>query len=128
MLPINPITSYMRPNAYVSAEWTRYFASQIPIYASPNPSTGIIPPTGSYQGGYNCNDNINFNRLINCVDPDGWKGVLMGNLAQIDAKSSWSFFAGQDGVGGAQAWDWSWTAGNSRTWYLAVAAAFGGAG
>jgi endo-1,3(4)-beta-glucanase len=46
----------------------------------------------------------------------GWKGILFGNLAIIDAKSSWNFFARGD-------FDWSWLDGGaSRTWYLAMAA------
>ncbi|KAM3075487.1 endo-1,3-beta glucanase [Clarireedia jacksonii] len=51
----------------------------------------------------------------------GWKGILFGNLAIIDAKSSWNFFARGD-------FDWSWLDGGaSRTWYLAMAAGLGGA-
>jgi len=46
----------------------------------------------------------------------GWKGILYANLALIDAKSSWDFFA-QAGFDG------SWIDGGaSRTWYLAFAA------
>ncbi|PQE12215.1 glycosyl hydrolase family 81 protein [Rutstroemia sp. NJR-2017a BVV2] len=51
----------------------------------------------------------------------GWKGILFGNLAIIDARSSWNFFARGD-------FDWSWLDGGaSRTWYLAMAAGLGGA-
>lgn len=46
----------------------------------------------------------------------GWKGVLYGNLAQINAKASWGFFSQNN-------FDYSWIDGGaSRTWYLAMAA------
>ena len=50
----------------------------------------------------------------------GWKGVLYGNLACIDPKRSWDFFAQEDFKG-----EWL-DQGASRTWYLAFAAAVGG--
>ncbi|TVY48463.1 putative endo-1,3(4)-beta-glucanase [Lachnellula occidentalis] len=47
----------------------------------------------------------------------GWKGVLFANLAIVDAKTSWEFFAGAS-------FDASWLDGGaSRTWYMALAAA-----
>ncbi|CAF9927650.1 hypothetical protein IMSHALPRED_007264 [Imshaugia aleurites] len=50
----------------------------------------------------------------------GWKGVLYGNLACIDPRQSWDFFAQQN-------FDGLWLDGGaSRTWYLAFAAAIGG--
>ncbi|QDS71549.1 hypothetical protein FKW77_005506 [Venturia effusa] len=59
------------------------------------------------------------NNRVNAVT-DGWRGVLMANLAFIDPKTSWRFFADRNFNpahldGGA-----------SRTWYLALAAALGG--
>jgi endo-1,3(4)-beta-glucanase len=46
----------------------------------------------------------------------GWKGVLYANLALIDPKSSWDFFAQPN-------FDYSWIDGGAtRTWYLAFAA------
>ena len=46
----------------------------------------------------------------------GWKGVLFANLALIDPKASWEFFAQQD-------FNYTWIDGGaSRTWYLAHAA------
>lgn len=51
----------------------------------------------------------------------GWKGILYGNLACIDPRAAWQFFS-QEGFDG------SWVDGGaSRTWYLAFAAALGGA-
>ncbi|KAL6717521.1 endo-1,3-beta glucanase [Lecanora helva] len=51
----------------------------------------------------------------------GWKGILYGNLACIDPRTSWQFFSQQN-------FDGSWIDGGaSRTWYLAFAAALGGA-
>lgn len=51
---------------------------------------------------------------------DGWRGILMANLALIDQKTSWDFFADVNfdptHLGG----------GASRTWYLAFAAGLGG--
>ncbi|KAF2021039.1 glycoside hydrolase family 81 protein [Aaosphaeria arxii CBS 175.79] len=56
--------------------------------------------------------------------PGGWRGVLMANLALVDARASWSFFA--EGVDGA--WEAGWIDGGaSRVWYLAFAAGLGGA-
>ncbi|KAJ5788598.1 hypothetical protein N7457_003588 [Penicillium paradoxum] len=52
---------------------------------------------------------------------DGWKGVLYANLALIDPKSSWEFFAQPN-------FNYSWIDGGAtRTWYLAFAAGLGGA-
>lgn len=46
----------------------------------------------------------------------GWKGVLYANLALIDPKASWDFFAQPN-------FDYSSIDGGaSRTWYLAFAA------
>ncbi|KAJ5084702.1 hypothetical protein NUU61_009281 [Penicillium alfredii] len=51
----------------------------------------------------------------------GWKGVLYANLALINPKASWEFFASPH-------FDYSWIDGGaSRTWYLAFAAGLGGA-
>lgn len=50
----------------------------------------------------------------------GWRGVLYGNLACVDPRRAWDFFARGDFEGG-------WLDGGaSRTWYLAFAAAVGG--
>lgn len=50
----------------------------------------------------------------------GWKGVLFANLALVNPKASWNFFAQHH-------FDYSWIDGGaSRTWYLAYAAALGG--
>jgi endo-1,3(4)-beta-glucanase len=51
----------------------------------------------------------------------GWRGILYANLALIDAKSAWKFFS--DVNFDATHLD----GGASRTWYLAFAAALGGA-
>jgi endo-1,3(4)-beta-glucanase len=46
----------------------------------------------------------------------GWRGVLYANLALIDPKASWKFFAQPN-------FDYSWIDGGAtRTWYLAFAA------
>jgi endo-1,3(4)-beta-glucanase len=51
----------------------------------------------------------------------GWKGILYANLALVDPKTAWTFFA-QPG------WQDTWLDGGaSRSWYLAMAAALGGA-
>lgn len=50
----------------------------------------------------------------------GWRGVLYGNLACVDPKRSWEFFA-------QERFDGAWLDGGaSRTWYLAFVAAVGG--
>lgn len=59
------------------------------------------------------------NGRVDAID-NGWRGIIMANLALIDAKSAWEFFSNPsfdptllDG-------------GASRTWYLAFSAALGG--
>ncbi|KAK9466028.1 endo-1,3(4)-beta-glucanase [Lipomyces arxii] len=52
---------------------------------------------------------------------DGWKGILFGNLALFDPRSSFEFFADKR-------FQNKWLDGGaSRTWYLAYAAGVGGA-
>lgn len=54
----------------------------------------------------------------------GWRGVLYANLALIDPKASWDFFAQPN-------FNYSWIDGGAtRTWYLAFAAgeSLGGVG
>ena len=54
----------------------------------------------------------------------GWRGILMANLALVDAKASFEFF--KNGVNGE--WDDAWIDGGaSRAWYLVFAAGLGGA-
>ncbi|CAG7941982.1 unnamed protein product [Penicillium nalgiovense] len=51
----------------------------------------------------------------------GWRGVLYANLALIDPKAAWEFFAQPN-------FDYNWIDGGaSRTWYLAFVAGLGGA-
>ncbi|KAL8863285.1 MAG: hypothetical protein Q9178_000660 [Gyalolechia marmorata] len=92
MLPLLPYSSLTRPSAFISQEWSLLF----------DPSNPSAPdPASSVQGG--------------------WKGILYANLALLDPRKSWEFFA-QDGF------DMSWIDGGaSRTWYLAWAAGLGGA-
>lgn len=46
----------------------------------------------------------------------GWRGVLYANLALIDPKAAWEFFAQPN-------FDYNWIDGGaSRTWYLAFVA------
>lgn len=50
----------------------------------------------------------------------GWRGILYANLAIVDSKASWRFFADPK-------FDNAWLdSGASRTWYLAWAAGLGG--
>ena len=85
MIPITPMSSYMRNKKFVQEEWDLKIAPII--------------------------DRI----------PDGWKGLLMLNLAIIDPRRAWSWFAGND---------WRLELmdnGMSRTWSLAYIAGVGGA-
>jgi endo-1,3(4)-beta-glucanase len=126
MLPISPITPYIRPSSFVAREWETYFASSIPLYAEPDVHTNIIPAIGGYPGGWDCNSRKGTGRLINCVAP-AWKSLLMGNLAELDPKLSWQYFSNEGGKHGEGGFDWNSLSGSgSRTWYLAYAAAFGG--
>ncbi len=87
MLPILPYSSLTRPAAFVTQEWSRIFDPSNP--AARNPASKV-------QGG--------------------WKGILYANLALIDPRQSWEFFARED-------FDPGWIDGGaSRTWYLAWAA------
>ncbi|KAI9757501.1 MAG: hypothetical protein M1835_000650 [Candelina submexicana] len=52
---------------------------------------------------------------IDAVD-DGWKGILYANLAIVDPRSAWRFFAGEG-------WEERWLDGGAcRAWYLAFVA------
>jgi endo-1,3(4)-beta-glucanase len=52
----------------------------------------------------------------------GWRGVVHGNLAMVDARTSWAFF--RDGVD--MFWDDGWIDGGAtRAWYLVWAAGMG---
>ncbi|ODV76730.1 glycoside hydrolase family 81 protein [Suhomyces tanzawaensis NRRL Y-17324] len=85
MLPITPISSYIRTEQFVKEEWQQKLA-------------GII-------------DQI----------PDGWKGILMLNLALYDPKKAWDWFSRND-------WDDRLIDnGMSRTWSLAFISGIGGA-
>jgi endo-1,3(4)-beta-glucanase len=126
MLPISPITPYIRSSSFVAREWSTYFQSNIPLQAEPDPATGIIPAVGGFDGGHNCTARRGTGRLINCVNI-GWKAVLIGNLAQIDPQLSWQYFVDDGGMHGDAGFNWrTLTGSGSRTWYLAYAAAFGG--
>lgn len=51
----------------------------------------------------------------------GWKGILFGNLAIINPRAAYNFFA-------QESFDWGWLDGGaSLTWYLAYTAGLGGA-
>ena len=85
MIPINPISAYIRTTTFVSEEWATYFA----------------------------------NMDVDDIQ-DGWRGILMANLAIVDPVSSWSFF--NDGNFDFASLD----GGASLTWYLSYAAGLGG--
>jgi endo-1,3(4)-beta-glucanase len=60
------------------------------------------------------------NGRADAVDPS-WRALLYANLAFVDPKTAWTFFA-------QPAFNTAWLdSGASRSWYLAIAAAFGGA-
>ncbi|CAH2355446.1 endo-1,3(4)-beta-glucanase 2 [[Candida] railenensis] len=85
MLPITPISSYIRGPKFVKEEWDQILAPII--------------------------DRI----------PDGWKGILLLNLALTDPKKAWKWFSRND-------WNESQIDnGMSRTWSLAFIAGIGGA-
>ncbi|KLU92148.1 endo-1,3(4)-beta-glucanase 1 [Magnaporthiopsis poae ATCC 64411] len=52
--------------------------------------------------------------------PGGWRGILIGNLAHIDAKRAFGFFS-SNGFDASHL-----DGGASRTWYMAYSAALGG--
>lgn len=85
MLPITPISSYIRQEQFVREEWDQKLA-----------------------------------KIIDRI-PDGWKGILMLNLALFNPKKAWNWFARND-------WDDRLIDnGMSRTWSLAYIAGIGGA-
>lgn len=84
MLPITPVSSYIRGPTFVKEEWDAKLA-----------------------------------RIIDQI-PDGWKGILMLNVALFDPKKAWLWFARSD-------WDDRLIDnGMSRTWSLAYIAGIGG--
>jgi endo-1,3(4)-beta-glucanase len=86
MIPINPISAYIRQPTYVQEEWDTYFANRNP-----------------YD-----------------ID-NGWRGIVMADLAIIDPTTSWNFFNNAT-------FDYTTLDGGaSLTWYLAYAAGLAGA-
>ncbi|KAF2243824.1 glycoside hydrolase family 81 protein [Trematosphaeria pertusa] len=96
MHPISPATAYLRPRAFVRAEWDRHFSSS---------NSALVDASLPDDSG-------------------GWRGILYANLALADAKASYSFF--RNGVAGVWDERWVDGGGASRTWYLAWAGAFVG--
>jgi endo-1,3(4)-beta-glucanase len=85
MIPINPISAYIRTSTFVQEEWNTYFANRDPY----------------------------------SID-DGWRGILMADLAIIDPITSWKFFNNAS-------FDYATLDGGaSLTWYLTYAAGLGG--
>jgi endo-1,3(4)-beta-glucanase len=85
MIPVNPISAYIRTSEFVKEEWSTYFA----------------------------------NRAVSDID-DGWRGIVMADLAIIDPVTSWNFFADPNFNNATL------DGGASLTWYLAYAAGLGG--
>ncbi|KAG7844712.1 hypothetical protein KL941_003452 [Ogataea angusta] len=84
MLPITPVSSYIRDPQFVQEEWNEQLGS-----------------------------------VVGRLD-DGWKGILMLNMALFDPKSSYEFFA-------AQSFQYKWLDnGMSRLWAVAFSAGIGG--
>jgi len=84
MLPITPISSYIRNEKFVREEWDQKLES-----------------------------------IIDAI-PDGWKGILMLNLALSDPRRAWKWFSRDN-------WDDRLIDnGMSRTWSLAFIAGIGG--
>jgi endo-1,3(4)-beta-glucanase len=84
MIPLNPISAYIRTTKFVTEEWDTYFAHRAP----------------------------------SDID-NGWRGIVMANLAIIDPATSWKFFSDPN-------FDYaSLDGGASLTWYLAYAAGLG---
>lgn len=86
MIPINPSSAYTRTARFVREEWDSYF----------NAATNGSTPVDTVQGG--------------------WRGILYANLAIVDPKKAWEFFAQKN-------FEEGWLDGGaSRGWYLAYAA------
>lgn len=97
MLPLNPSSALTRASAFVTEEWNTYFS----------------------------------NGRVDQLASGGWLGILYANLAFVQPKTAWQFFANglteSGNKSASNAWNNEWLDGGaSRTWYLYLAAAFGG--
>jgi endo-1,3(4)-beta-glucanase len=90
MVPLSPVSSYLRPRTFVKEEWDAMFSDGRALRDGPEGAGG------------------------------GWRGILHANLALIDSKASFAFFRdGVDGYwdgtwidgGASRTWYLVWAAG-----------------
>ncbi|KAF2643556.1 endo-1,3(4)-beta-glucanase 1 precursor [Massarina eburnea CBS 473.64] len=138
MLPLNPASTYLRPRAWVQQEWATHFQAEYQFHtpsqshSNPNPQTPSHSHSQPQPPSY-----AQTHAQTHPANP-GQRGIIMSNLALMDAKTSFAFF--RDGVDGFEerdgrekeregrwVWDERWIdGGGSRSWYLVFAAGLGG--
>jgi endo-1,3(4)-beta-glucanase len=93
MIPVSPISPYIRSASFVREEWRQYFASAVK-----DRTITLLQGPGDRTGD------------------DGWKGILWSNWATVEPTEAWEFFSRQE-------FPKKWLDGGAtRTWYLALAA------
>lgn len=104
MIPVSPISSYIRSSNFIREEWYRYFAA-------PGSST-FRQLFSSGAKGVRHKEQWKKDR----TGDDGWKGILWSNWAIVEPQEAYEFFASNE-------FKMEWLDGGaSRTWYLTLAA------
>ena len=94
MIPVSPISPYIRSTSFVREEWRQYFAAN-----ARDGAVGSSTGSGADRTG-----------------DDGWKGILWSNWAIVEPTEAWVFFSQRE-------FPKKWLDGGAtRTWYLALAA------
>lgn len=126
MVPIAPISTYLRSRQFVREEWDRFFSDgranvegEFHFPTCPLLFPSIITLPNRFPPHHHITLTGALCDLTD-ISVGGWRGILYANLALIDPRASYAFF--RDGVNGY--WDERWIDGGaSRTWYLVWAAA-----
>ena len=96
MIPVSPISPYIRSASFIQEEWRQYFAA-----TTKDRTVALLSGSGDRTGD------------------DGWKGILWSNWAIVEPAEAWKFFSQRE-------FPETWLDGGAtRTWYLAFAAGMG---
>jgi len=94
MIPVSPISPYIRSASFVLKEWQQYFAA-----TTKDRVVALLKESEGDRTG-----------------DDGWKGILWSNWAIVDPTEAWAFFSRPE-------FPKKWLDGGAtRTWYLTLAA------
>jgi len=94
MIPVSPISPYIRSTSFVREEWRQCFAA-----IERDSAVALLKGSEGDRTG-----------------DDGWKGILWSNWAIVEPTEAWQFFS-------QRKFPRKWLDGGAtRTWYLALAA------